>query len=185
MIHPDTQYHADIKALEGYIVEVCCVFCKQMTMSFWLVKLTDQNFSLMQELNVREILVTSDEDKFGVKYRAEADWKVLGQKLKKDAMKVKKALPGITSEQVKEFVRAKEMVVDGIKVTDEDLNVSINLTMMLLQVHVTQVSISLFRLFVTLIKRMLVMKQTLIVMCLSYWMCNVILSSNKKVLHVK
>ncbi|KAI9321518.1 isoleucyl-tRNA synthetase [Dichotomocladium elegans] len=96
VIHPDPQYHADIKALESYIVE---------------------------ELNVREILVTSDEDKFGVKYRAEADWKVLGQKLKKDAMKVKKALPNVTSEQVKAFVQKKEMIVDGIKVTDEDLNV--------------------------------------------------------------
>lgn len=50
---------------------------------------------------------------------------MLGQKLKKDAQKVKKALPGLTSEQVKEFVKTKEMVVDGIKVTDEDLTVSL------------------------------------------------------------
>lgn len=49
---------------------------------------------------------------------------MLGQKLKKDAQKVKKALPGLTSEQVKEFVKVKEMVLDGIKVTDEDLTVS-------------------------------------------------------------
>lgn len=43
VIHPDPQYHADIKALESYIVEVC-LFCKQMAMTCWLVKLTDQNF---------------------------------------------------------------------------------------------------------------------------------------------
>ena len=97
VIHHDPQYHTDIKQLETYIVE---------------------------ELNVREIIVTSDEDKFGVKYKAEADWKVLGAKFKKDAQKIKKALPSVTSEQVKEFVNKKEMVVDGIKVTDEDLNVS-------------------------------------------------------------
>ncbi|KAG0167408.1 isoleucine--tRNA ligase [Apophysomyces sp. BC1015] len=94
VIHSDPQYHADIKALENYIVE---------------------------ELNVREIIVTDEEEKFGVKYKADGDWKVLGQKLKKDAMKVRKALPDVTSDQVKEFVKNKEMVVGGIKVTDEDL----------------------------------------------------------------
>ncbi|CAO3627490.1 unnamed protein product [Cunninghamella echinulata] len=96
VIHSDPQYHADIKALESYILE---------------------------ELNVREVIVTDEESKFGVKYRAEADLKVLGQKLKKDAMKVKKALPDLTDEQVKEFVKVKTMTVAGITVTDEDINV--------------------------------------------------------------
>ncbi|KAI8991041.1 isoleucyl-tRNA synthetase [Mycotypha africana] len=96
IIHSDPQYHADVKALESYIIE---------------------------ELNVRNVVITNDEDKYGVKYKAEADWKVLGQKLKKDAMKVKKGLPELTSDQIKEFVQTKEIVVAGIKVTDEDLNV--------------------------------------------------------------
>ncbi|KAL9554700.1 isoleucine--tRNA ligase [Mucor bainieri] len=96
VIHSDPQYHADVKALESYISE---------------------------ELNVRNIVITDNEDKYGVKYKAEADWKVLGQKLKKDAMKVKKGLPELTSDQIKEFVHTKELIVAGIKVTDEDLNV--------------------------------------------------------------
>lgn len=96
VIHSDPQYHADVKALESYISE---------------------------ELNVRSIVITDNEDKYGVKYKAEADWKVLGQKLKKDAMKVKKGLPEMTSDQIKEFVHTKELIVAGIKVTDEDLNV--------------------------------------------------------------
>ncbi|KAI8371895.1 isoleucyl-tRNA synthetase [Blakeslea trispora] len=96
VIHNDPQYHADVKALETYIVE---------------------------ELNVRTLVVTDNEDKYGIKYKAEADWKTLGQKLKKDAMKVKKGLPELTSEQIKEFVQTKEIMVSGIKVTDEDLNV--------------------------------------------------------------
>ncbi|KAI8969838.1 isoleucyl-tRNA synthetase [Pilobolus umbonatus] len=96
VIHSDPQYHADVKALEGYITE---------------------------ELNVRNIVITDKEEKYGVKYKAEADWKVLGQKLKKDAMKVKKGLPDITSDQIREFVKTKTLVVAGIKVTDEDLNV--------------------------------------------------------------
>jgi isoleucyl-tRNA synthetase len=96
VIHSDPQYHQDIKALESYIVE---------------------------ELNVREIVITDNEDKYGVKYKAEADWKVLGQKLKKDAVKVKKGLPDLSSEDIKNFIKTKEIVVAGIKVTDEDLNV--------------------------------------------------------------
>ncbi|KAI9470643.1 MAG: isoleucyl-tRNA synthetase [Benjaminiella poitrasii] len=96
VIHHDPQYLADVKALENYITE---------------------------ELNVRHLVITDNEDKYGVKYRAEADWKVLGQKLKKDAMKVKKGLPELTSDEIKEFVKTKEIVVAGIKVTDEDLNV--------------------------------------------------------------
>lgn len=96
VIHSDPQYHADVKALESYISE---------------------------ELNVRSIVITDNEAKYGIKYKAEADWKVLGQKLKKDAMKVKKGLPELTSDQIKEFVQTKEIIVSGIKVTDEDLNV--------------------------------------------------------------
>lgn len=96
IIHSDPQYQADVKALESYITE---------------------------ELNVRNVIITDNEDKYGVKYKAEADWKVLGQKLKKDAMKVKKGLPEMTSEQIKEFLVTKELIVSGIKVTDEDLNV--------------------------------------------------------------
>ncbi|KAG2214264.1 isoleucyl-tRNA synthetase [Mucor mucedo] len=96
IIHSDPQYQADVKALESYITE---------------------------ELNVRSVIITDNEDKYGVKYKAEADWKVLGQKLKKDAMKVKKGLPEMTSEQIKEFLVTKELIVSGIKVTDEDLNV--------------------------------------------------------------
>lgn len=96
VIHHDKQYHEDIRSLESYIVE---------------------------ELNVREILVTADEQQYGVKYKAQADWKTLGQKLRKDLAKVKKALPSVTSEMVQDYVKNKEMVLDGIKLTEEDLNV--------------------------------------------------------------
>jgi isoleucyl-tRNA synthetase len=96
VIHPDPQYHQDIKSLEKYIYE---------------------------ELNVRDIIVTSEEDKFGIKYRLEADLKVLGQKLKRDAPKVKKALPEITSDQVKQFLQTNQITVAGHNLTDEDLNV--------------------------------------------------------------
>ncbi|CAG8592005.1 9866_t:CDS:10, partial [Cetraspora pellucida] len=96
VIHLDSQYLSDVLSLENYIIE---------------------------ELNIKSLLVTSDESKYGIKYRAEADWKVLGQKLKKDAVKVKNALPKLTSEEVKDFIHNKEILIDGIKVVEEDLQV--------------------------------------------------------------
>ena len=70
-------------------------------------------------MNVRNLVITSDEDKYGIKYRAEADWKVLGQKLRKDIVKIKEALPKLTSEQVKGFDQNKEIMIDGIKIIEE------------------------------------------------------------------
>ncbi|CAG8595968.1 6726_t:CDS:10 [Ambispora leptoticha] len=96
VVHSDSQYHSDVLSLKSYIVE---------------------------ELNIKNLVVTSDENKYNIKYRAEADWKTLGQKLKKDIVKVKKGLEHVTSEQVKEFLQTKEMMIDGIKVIDEDLQV--------------------------------------------------------------
>ncbi|KAG9291531.1 hypothetical protein G9A89_021950 [Geosiphon pyriformis] len=96
VIHSDAQYHSDVQSLKKYIVE---------------------------ELNIRNLVVTSEEEKYNIKYKAEADWKKLGQKLRKDLVKVQKALPKLTSDQVKEFLRDKEILIEGIKVLDQDLQV--------------------------------------------------------------
>lgn len=94
VIHPDPVYLADVRSLEGYITE---------------------------ELNIRDLVLSSDEAKYDVQYSVSADWPVLGKKLKKDVQKVKKALPGLTSEQVHQFVLQKSMVVDGIALEEGDL----------------------------------------------------------------
>ena len=47
----------------------------------------------------------------------------MGQKLKKDAVKIKEALPKLTSEQVKEFVQNEEIIINEIKIVKEDLQV--------------------------------------------------------------
>ena len=69
------------------------------------------------------MIVTSEEDKYGIKYRAEADWKVLGPKLQKNTPKIRAALPKLTSDQVKEFAKNREMMIDGIRIVEEDLTV--------------------------------------------------------------
>lgn len=94
VIHPDQQYLDDIKSLETYICE---------------------------ELNVRDLVLSRDEDKYNVQYSVGADFAILGKKLKKDAVKVKKALPGLSSQEVKDFLTKGEMTVGGIRVEKEDL----------------------------------------------------------------
>lgn len=94
IIHPDQQYLDDIKSLENYVLE---------------------------ELNVRDIVLSSDEEKYNVQYSVSADFSVLGKKLKKDAVKVKKALPALKSSEIKDFLAKGEMSVEGIKLGKEDL----------------------------------------------------------------
>ncbi len=94
VIHPDPLYLEDIKSLEAYITE---------------------------ELNIRDLVLSSDEAKYNVQYSVTADWPVLGKKLKKDVQKVKKALPALTSDQVHKFVLEKSMIVEGITLQDGDL----------------------------------------------------------------
>lgn len=78
---------------------------------------------VQSELNVRSVEITADEDKYGVEYKAVADWPVLGKKLKKDAKKVKAALPNVSSEEVKKFAETGRLTVDGIDLVSEDLQV--------------------------------------------------------------
>ncbi|KAF1918948.1 tRNA synthetases class I-domain-containing protein [Ampelomyces quisqualis] len=96
VIHPDQQYLDDVTSLENYVCE---------------------------ELNIRGLVLSSDEEKYKVQYSATADFSVLGKKLKKDAIKVKKALPNLTSQEIKDFIKNGELLVDGIKVEGEDLMV--------------------------------------------------------------
>lgn len=94
VIHHNPQYLDDVKSLEGYI---------------------------MEELNVRELLLSGDESSYDVQLSVTADWPVLGKKLRKDMARVKKALPDLTSEQVRVYLQNKEIFVDGIRLEEGDL----------------------------------------------------------------
>lgn len=96
VLHDDQLYLDDISDLENYILE---------------------------ELNVRKLIITSDESEYNVEYTAVADWPVLGKKLKGDAKKVKAALPKLTLEAVKDFAACGKICVDGIDLVAEDLQV--------------------------------------------------------------
>ncbi|OLN95383.1 Isoleucine-tRNA ligase, cytoplasmic [Colletotrichum chlorophyti] len=94
VVHRDPQYLKDLESLSSYIKE---------------------------EMNVRDLVLTSDEAKYNVQYSVTADWPVLGKKLKKDMARVKKALPTLSSDAVKEYSEKKEILVDGIRLEEGDL----------------------------------------------------------------
>ncbi|KAL5480899.1 ILS1_2 [Sanghuangporus weigelae] len=78
---------------------------------------------ILTELNVREVVFTSDENEAGVRYRAVADWSVLGKKLRASVGKIKAALPSISSDEVEVYMTTGALSVDGVVLEAGDLAV--------------------------------------------------------------
>jgi isoleucyl-tRNA synthetase len=97
VVHQDQQFLDDVRTLEGYVLE---------------------------ELNVRDLILTTDEKSYGVEYSVQADVKNLGQKFKKDAAKIRKALPSLTGEQIHAFLESGKLTVEGHELLAEDLRVN-------------------------------------------------------------
>ena len=96
VFHPDEDYLADIQSLQRYI---------------------------QSELNVRDVVLSSNEALSGVRYSVAADWGVLGRKLRKDLARVKNALPRVPSDDVKAYITSGKITVDGIDLVEGDLTV--------------------------------------------------------------
>ncbi len=96
VVNGDAQFLADIKGLESYILE---------------------------ELNVKQVTVSAEEKKYGIKYKLEPDHRILGQKLKKDYAKVRKALPNMTEDQIIGFVKTQKVIIEGIELGEEDFQI--------------------------------------------------------------
>lgn len=97
IFHPQQEYLDDVKSLESYIAA---------------------------ELNVVNVVYTSDETKVGIKYKAGADFPTLGKKLRKDLGKVKAGLPKVSSEDCKAYMTSGKMTVDGVELVEGDLNIT-------------------------------------------------------------
>ena len=97
IFHHDPEYLADVQSLETYVAG---------------------------ELNVVDVVYTSDEAAVGIKYKAFADWPVLGKKLRKDAAKVRNALPNVSSEACKGYVTDGKLEVAGVELITGDLVVT-------------------------------------------------------------
>lgn len=76
-----------------------------------------------EELNIRDIVLTTDEAKYNVQLEAKVDWPTLGKKLKKDVQLVKKALPNLTQDELRAYLKEKKISVGGIQLEENDLNI--------------------------------------------------------------
>lgn len=56
-----------------------------------------------QELNVRQLTISTDKDKYGIRLRAEPDHMVLGKKLKGAFKAIAAAIKELSSEQLETF----------------------------------------------------------------------------------
>lgn len=92
----DSQHLSDVEELQSYVKE---------------------------ELNIREMILSSDEDKYNILLEARVDWPILGKKLKKDVQIVRKALPNLTQVQLRQYLHDKKMTIEGIQLEENDLNI--------------------------------------------------------------
>lgn len=78
---------------------------------------------IKEELNIRNVVLTSEEEQYNIVLQARVDWPTLGKKLKKDVQVVRKALPGLTQDQLRDYLRDGKMTINGIELTDNDLSI--------------------------------------------------------------
>lgn len=93
----DQQKLSDVEALQSYIEE---------------------------ELNVRDVVLSNDEERYDIRLVARPDWPKLGTRLKKDVQIVRKALPSLTQAQLRQFQRQRKMNIEGIELEASELLVT-------------------------------------------------------------
>ncbi|XP_028681086.2 isoleucine--tRNA ligase, cytoplasmic [Erpetoichthys calabaricus] len=94
VIHQDPQALKDIQSLEKYILE---------------------------ELNVRQLTLSTDKDKYGIRLRAEPDHMILGKRLKGAFKSVSSAVKELTSQQLEAFQKTGVIEVQGHELHEEDI----------------------------------------------------------------
>ncbi|KAL3309810.1 hypothetical protein Ciccas_011637 [Cichlidogyrus casuarinus] len=95
-IHPDAHVHQCIRSMESYVVE---------------------------ELNVRKLVVTSDKDQYGVQLKGVLNHKVLGKRLQKHYKPVVDAIQSISNAELEQFTREGKIVIAGQELSGDDLTV--------------------------------------------------------------
>lgn len=60
-------------------------------------------FFILQELNVRQLTLSTDKDKYGIRLRAEPDHMVLGKRLKGAFKAITASIKELASEQLENF----------------------------------------------------------------------------------
>ncbi|XP_068599073.1 isoleucine--tRNA ligase, cytoplasmic [Brachionichthys hirsutus] len=94
VIHQDPEALKDIQSLQKYILE---------------------------ELNVRQLTLSTEKDKYGIRLRAEPDHMVLGKRLKGAFKAVTASIKELTSTQLEAFQKTGSIMVDGHELHEDDL----------------------------------------------------------------
>ncbi len=77
-----------------------------------------------EELNVRDVILSSDEEQYNIILEARVDWPTLGKKLKKQVQVVRKALPSLTQAQLRQYLVDKKITVEGIELEEGDITMA-------------------------------------------------------------
>lgn len=75
-------------------------------------------------MNIRTLTITSEEKKYGVKYKLVPEWKSMGATFKKDVSKIRASLPSVSEDDIQKFISTKEIDISGLKLTDDHLQVT-------------------------------------------------------------
>uniref|UniRef100_A0AAV2M480 Isoleucine--tRNA ligase, cytoplasmic n=1 Tax=Knipowitschia caucasica TaxID=637954 RepID=A0AAV2M480_KNICA len=94
VIHQDPDALKDIQSLQKYILE---------------------------ELNVRQLTLSTDKDRYGIRLRAEPDHMVLGKRLKAAFKSITTSIKSLSNEQLEAFQKTGSIVVDGHELHEDDL----------------------------------------------------------------
>lgn len=101
VIHQDASFLDEVKELEAYILE---------------------------ELNVKRMVLTSDKLKYGVALRAEPDHKTLGARLKGEFKAVTKEIKNLTDAQLQKFLADGQMQLCGNTIEKDDVRIMFSFT---------------------------------------------------------
>lgn len=82
-----------------------------------------QNY-IQEELNVKKVTVSRDKERYGVRLRAEPDFRALGQRLNKQLKPVMEAIKNLPDEALTRFGVEGEIEVLGHKLTSSDLKLA-------------------------------------------------------------
>ena len=78
---------------------------------------------MLEEINVRSIKMTCNDEEFGAVYKAMPNFKLLGQRIKGDLPKVQKALTQLSSSTLKGFLASGKIEIAGVELLPEELEV--------------------------------------------------------------
>ncbi len=76
-----------------------------------------------EELNIKEVTLTTDEAKYNILLEARVDWPTLGKRLKKDVQIVRKALPSLSQDQLRGYLEFGQITIHNIQLSGGDLSI--------------------------------------------------------------